>query len=96
MPEAARKGDPTSHGGVITQGEETVRIVGQFAARVGDDHKCPMSDGNKPHEGGPVGPTGSQTVKICGRFAARVGDPAVCKGAPDKILKGANTVIIGD
>ena len=94
MPEAARKGDASKHGGLITSGEPTVIIHGQKAARVGDDHKCPAADGSKPHEGGPI-LKGSGTVIITGAGAARVGDPATCKGTPDSIAKGERTVIIG-
>ena len=95
MPEAAREGDQSTHGGLIASGEPTVIIHGQKAARVGDDHKCPAADGSKPHDGGPI-LRGSGTVIIKGAAAARVGDPAACKGTPDSIAKGEPTVIIGD
>lgn len=95
MPAAARLGDMTNHGGMISQGEKSVLIRGQPAARVGDTHVCPMVDGNKPHVGGPVGPLGSKSVIIRGQPAARVGDPAVCTGPPDTIQTGENSVIIG-
>ena len=43
MPQpAARMGDSTAHGGVITVGFPTVLIGGKPAARVGDMHTCPM------------------------------------------------------
>ena len=44
------------------------------AARVGDMHTCPMSDGPKPHVGGPILPPGAPTVLIGGMPAARVGE----------------------
>jgi len=69
--------------------------LGKPAARVGDMHVCPMSDGPKPHVGGPVLPTGCPTVIICGMPAARVGDRATCVGPPDVIAQGSPTVIIG-
>lgn len=65
------------------------------AARVGDMHTCPMSDGPKPHIGGPILPPGMPTVLIGGLPAARVGDLATCASAPDSIAFGSLTVLIG-
>ena len=95
MPPAARMGDTTSHGGVITVGLPTVLIGGQPAARVGDMHTCPMVNGVVPHVGGPIMPPGSPTVLIGGMPAARLGDQATCTGPPDAIVMGCVTVIIG-
>jgi uncharacterized Zn-binding protein involved in type VI secretion len=96
MPAAARLGDPTEHGGAITAGESTVLIGNMAAARVGDDHTCPMVDpGPKPHKGGPILPPGCPTVLIGYMPAARVGDKATCVGPPDSIASGENTVMIG-
>lgn len=95
MPPAARMGDSTSHGGVITVGFPMVLIGGQPAARVGDMHVCPMVNGVVPHVGGPIMPPGSPTVLIGGMPAARMGDQAVCTGPPDAIVAGCVTVIIG-
>lgn len=93
---AARMGDPTAHGGVITLGCPTVLIGGQPAARVGDMHTCPMVTGLVPHVGGPILPPGSLTVLIGGMPAARVGDMATCVGPPDTIIPpGCPTVLIG-
>jgi uncharacterized Zn-binding protein involved in type VI secretion len=92
---AARMGDPTAHGGVITLGFPTVLIGGQPAARVGDMHTCPMVTGVVPHVGGPIMPPGSVTVLIGGMPAARMGDMATCTGPPDTILGGLPTVLIG-
>jgi uncharacterized Zn-binding protein involved in type VI secretion len=64
------------------------------AARIGDLHVCPMSDGPKPHVGGPVA-IGCPTVMIGFMPAARVGDMCVCVGPPDSIAKGSPTVKIG-
>lgn len=94
MPPAARMGDLTAHGGVITGGFPSVLIEKQPAARVTDDHTCPLSDGPKPHKGGPI-VKGSMTVFIGKLPAARMGDQCVCVGPPDVIAKGAMTVIIG-
>jgi uncharacterized Zn-binding protein involved in type VI secretion len=92
---AARMGDMTAHGGVITAGFPTVLIGGQPAARVGDMHTCPMSDGPKPHVGGPILPPGSVTVFIGKMPAARTGDQATCVGPVDAITGGLLTVLIG-
>lgn len=95
---AARMGDSTTHGGVITNGCPTVLIGGMPAARLGDNHVCPMvTPGTPPvpHVGGPV-TMGSSGVFIGGLPAARVGDSIVCVGQPDTILLGCQTVLIGD
>jgi len=98
MPQAARVGDMTAHGGSIAVGCPTVVIGGMPAARVGDMHLCPMvTPGTPPvpHVGGPILPPGSPTVIIGGMPAARVGDMAVCVGPPDVIAVGCPTVVIG-
>ncbi len=95
---AARQGDMTAHGGVITVGYPQVLIGGQPAARVGDMHTCPMvTPGTPPvpHVGGPILPPGSATVLIGGQPAARQGDMATCTGPPDSIVAGCPTVLIG-
>lgn len=66
-----------------------------FAARVGDMHTCPLSDGPKPHVGGPVMPPGVPTVMIEGKPAATVGNLCTCTGPPDSIIMGSSTVFIG-
>jgi uncharacterized Zn-binding protein involved in type VI secretion len=91
---AARLGDPTSHGGVITVGLPTVLIGGQPAARMGDMHTCPLVTGVVPHVGGPI-VMGSATVLIGSVPAARMGDQATCTGPPDAIAMGCPTVLIG-
>ena len=91
---AARMGDLCAHGGTIVTGFPTVMIGGQPAARMGDDHVCPMVDGLKPHVGGKI-IKGSMTVMIGGQPAARMGDVAECKGPPDTIAVGFPTVMIG-
>ncbi|MFN3848737.1 MAG: PAAR domain-containing protein [Spirosomataceae bacterium] len=65
------------------------------AARITDMHTCPLSDGPKPHVGGPILPAGCPTVLIGGLPAARVGDMASCAGPPDSIVVGSATVMIG-
>ncbi len=95
---AARMGDMTAHGGVISVGFPMVLIGGQPAARVGDMHTCPMATPGTPpvpHVGGPIA-MGSPTVMIGGMPAARVGDTATCVGPPDSIIPpGCPTVLIG-
>lgn len=69
--------------------------MGQPAARLGDMHACPLSDGPKPHVGGPVLPPCCPTVLVGSLPAARVGDMATCASAPDTIALGSFTVLIG-
>lgn len=67
-----------------------------LAARVGDNHVCPMVNPNgSPHTGGPVLPPGAPTVLIGGQPAALVGDMCNCAGPPDSIVMGSTTVLIG-
>jgi uncharacterized Zn-binding protein involved in type VI secretion len=96
MPPAARVGDATVHGGVITgPGCPNVYIGGSRAACVGDMQVCPVVDGLKPHVAGPI-TQGSTTVWIGGRAAARVGDLTQCVGPPGTIAPpGCPTVLIG-
>lgn len=64
-------------------------------ARIGDMHICPLSDGPKPHVGGPILPPGTPTVLIEGMPAAVLGDTCTCAGPPDTIIAGSGTVLIG-
>ena len=64
------------------------------AARVGDMHTCPLSDGPKPHVGGPILPPGAPTVLIGGMPAARATDLCTCVGPPDTIAIGSTKVLI--
>ncbi len=65
------------------------------AARVGDNHTCPMANPNgSPHTGGPVLPPGVPTVLIGGMAAATLGNMCTCAGPPDSIIKGSTTVFI--
>jgi len=66
-----------------------------LAARIGDNHVCPMVTGVVPHVGGPITGPGVPTVLIGGMPAAVVGDLLVCVGPPDTIVKGSATVLIG-
>lgn len=67
-----------------------------FAARVTDNHTCPLVNPNgSPHTGGPILPPGLPTVLIGGMPAATVGNMCLCAGPPDSIVKGSATVLIG-
>ena len=98
MPPAARVSDlqscplvdpgPTPHvGGPIIEGEPTVLIEGQLAARVGDKAMC-TPVGKAPKIG-----AGSPCVIIGNQRAARLGD-TMCHGGV--ITTGAATVLIGE
>ncbi len=64
------------------------------AARMGDNHLCPMITGVVPHVGGPI-LKGQLNVLVGGMAAARATDTVTCTGPPDTILKGSKTVMIG-
>jgi uncharacterized Zn-binding protein involved in type VI secretion len=64
------------------------------AARLGDNHTCPIITGPVPHVGGPI-TDGVQTVLIGDRPAAMLGSACVCTGASDAIVAGSTTVSIG-
>lgn len=66
------------------------------AARVTDNHTCPMANPNgSPHTGGPILPPGDPTVLIGGQPAAVMGGMCTCAGPPDSIIKASATVLIG-
>jgi len=66
------------------------------AARVNDNHVCPMANPNgSPHTGGTILPPGVPTVFIGGQPAATSGSMCVCAGPPDSIMMGSSTVFIG-
>ena len=65
------------------------------AARISDMHTCPLSDGPKPHVGGPIQGPGVPTVLVGGLPAAVVGDICICVGPPDSAVMGSGTVLIG-
>lgn len=72
--------------------------MGKPAARVGDNHVCPMVTPGVPpvpHVGGPILPPGVPTVLIGGMPAATLGNMCVCTGPPDTILLGSTGVLIG-
>jgi uncharacterized Zn-binding protein involved in type VI secretion len=94
---AARVGDPTSHGTPLGPGPGSVNVLigGQPAWRATSDmHTCPLVDGVKPHVGGVVA-VGSATVLINNLPAARQGDMVTEASAPNAIVVGCATVMIG-
>jgi uncharacterized Zn-binding protein involved in type VI secretion len=96
---AARVGDSTAHGGVISPpGCPTVLIGGMPAARVTDMQICPMvtpAPVPVPHVSGPISGPGVPTVLIGGMPAATIGDMTVCVGPPGIIIIGCPNVLIG-
>lgn len=64
------------------------------AARVGDLHTCPLSEGTIAHEGGPILQGTNYSVLIGGLPAAVVGDTCSCNGPPDILLRGSASVFI--
>jgi len=94
---AARIGDQTSHGTPLSPGPGCINVLigGRPAWRVvADLHTCPLSDGLKLHVGGTV-VIGSTSVMIGGLAAARQGDQVVEASAPNAIVVGDPTVLIG-
>lgn len=94
---AATVGSQTSHGTPFAPGTGSVNVlIGKKPAlRVGlDFHACPLFDGFKPHVGGVVS-LGSPTVFCNNLPAVRMGDLIVEAGAPNAIVMGENTVLIG-
>ncbi|MCW3090722.1 MAG: type secretion protein [Ferruginibacter sp.] len=66
------------------------------AARINDNHTCPMTNPNgSPHTGGPILPPGVPTVIIGGQPAATMGGMCTCAGPPDSITKASKSVLIG-
>ncbi|HEV8430471.1 MAG TPA: PAAR domain-containing protein [Pyrinomonadaceae bacterium] len=94
---AARLGDQTSHGTPLAPGIGSINVlIGNKPAwrATADFHACPLVDGLKPHVGGVVA-VGSTSVLINGLPAARQGDQIVEAGAPNAIVLGEPTVLIG-
>ncbi|MEA2544194.1 MAG: hypothetical protein QOH35_5560 [Acidobacteriaceae bacterium] len=94
---ACRISDATEHGGVIVVGFPTVLIGGLPAARIGDNHVCPMVTPGVPpipHVGGPF-IMGSPTVLVGAMPQSRVTDQLVCVGPPDMAIVGEPTVLVG-
>lgn len=94
---ACRISDQTQHGGVIVTGFPTVLIGMLPAARIGDNHVCPMVTPGVPpipHVGGPF-VMGSPTVLVGNMPQSRVTDQLVCVGPPDMAMMGEPTVLVG-
>jgi uncharacterized Zn-binding protein involved in type VI secretion len=94
---ACRISDETEHGGVIVTGLPTVLIGMLPAARIGDNHVCPMVTPGVPpvpHVGGPF-IMGSPTVLVGNMPQSRVTDQLTCVGPPDMAVMGEPTVLVG-
>lgn len=97
MAMAARVSDITSHGTPLGPGPGSTNVLigGQPAwLATSSTHVCPLSDGPKPHIGGLV-VMGSMTVLINNLPAVRQGDVIIEAGAPNLIVIGCSTVMIG-
>jgi uncharacterized Zn-binding protein involved in type VI secretion len=69
--------------------------MGKPAARLTDNHTCPMATPGTPpipHVGGPISGPCVPTVLIGSLPAAVVGDMAICVGPPDTIVMGSTGV----
>jgi uncharacterized Zn-binding protein involved in type VI secretion len=64
------------------------------AARITDNHVCPMVTGVVPHVGGPIIPPCCPTVLIGMLPAARLSDIAICVGPPDTIAPPCSTTVM--
>ncbi|MCX2574539.1 PAAR domain-containing protein [Pedobacter sandarakinus] len=92
MPNAARLGDTTNHGGTIVgPGVSTVLIGGLPASVVGDNHVCVLPP-NSHQPTVSAFPMGSTTVTIGGMPALRTGDACICGASA---VLGCSTVLIG-
>ncbi len=72
--------------------------MGRPAARLTDNHTCPMAS-PMPHVAGPVTSLCVSSVKAGNLPMAVVGSMASCTGAggaPDAITTGSSSVLIGD
>jgi uncharacterized Zn-binding protein involved in type VI secretion len=89
---AARVGDQTNHGGVVTgPGIATVKIGGMPAATLGDQHTCSIPP-PPPHPTVTPFTMGSASVKIGGKPALRTNDLCGCGAS---VIVGCLTVKIG-
>ena len=97
MGPAARLTDGGIHGGVIVGPGAPMVLIGNLpAARVTNNHVCPMVTGVVPHVGGPI-ILGSFGVLTMCLPQARLMDPMVCVGPPDMIRPPCClTVIVGE
>ncbi|MFS0699907.1 PAAR domain-containing protein [Cellulomonas sp. 179-A 4D5 NHS] len=70
------------------------------ALRAGDSALCPLTDGPKPHVGGPITPAAAVMTVLIGSMPAAVANAVpggiVCVSpAPNGIATGSTTVLIG-
>jgi uncharacterized Zn-binding protein involved in type VI secretion len=64
-----------------------------LAARITDNHICPMVTGVVPHVGGPI-IMGQPNVLVGNLPQARVTDTCVCVGPPDMIVRGSMSICL--
>jgi uncharacterized Zn-binding protein involved in type VI secretion len=86
MPQLARLGDTSSHGGSIISASPDTTANGIGIARDGDQHSCPL-EGH-----GVTALSSDSSVKVNGRSVIRVGDSAGC-GAT--ITSGSPNTMVG-
>jgi uncharacterized Zn-binding protein involved in type VI secretion len=87
MPQVARLGDTSDHGGVIISASDDVFANGIGVARLGDLHDCPI-----PGHGVTPIVTSSEKVFANDRGVARIGDQAACAAT---IVSGSPNVEAG-
>ena len=85
MPNDARIGDTSTHGGVIISGASKMIVEGMPTSRVGDLLMCPI------HGPMPL-VTGAGKMIVEGVPTSRIGDLAACGAV---IVSGAAKLIIG-
>jgi uncharacterized Zn-binding protein involved in type VI secretion len=83
----ARLGDTSSHGGTIITAASKTKVEGQFIARVGDLHSCPV-----PFHGVTPIISGAAQFTCEGAAVARTGSMTGC-GAT--IIGGATKTVTG-
>ncbi len=70
------------------------------ALRAGDSALCPLTDGPKPHVGGPITIAGAVSNVLIGGMPAAVANAMPgsipCVGPPNGIAMGSLTVFIGN
>ena len=91
-----RKGDRTSHGGVVVTGDESVMIFGQPMARLGDRVTCPMCAGQHVIVEGTPGVSSDRRTALegmktsCGATLIASQDLAVLDPGPGDIARASD------
>lgn len=84
MPLIVRKGDPGSHGGVVSTGSADTKAEGAEVARINDIYGCPI------HGPNPI-VQGSVKYLTNGRGTVRHGDLAQCGAS---MISGATKTVV--